>query len=97
MTRHGTGAGTVHRGYMPEIELRSDGTTRGVWAMFDFIDKGVESRKGYATTTRSMPRAMTQPPRPTAVRAGLTEGEIGLSREPGQIDSTTLSSALGRV
>ena len=29
---------TVHHGHMPEIELTSDTTARGIWAMFDWVD-----------------------------------------------------------
>ncbi len=29
---------TVHQGHMPEIELTSDRTARGIWAMFDWVD-----------------------------------------------------------
>jgi len=33
-----TGARTVHHGHMPEIELTGDGTARGTWAMFDYVE-----------------------------------------------------------
>jgi uncharacterized protein (TIGR02246 family) len=29
---------TVHHGHMPEIEITGDGTARGVWAMFDYVE-----------------------------------------------------------
>ncbi len=32
------GTTTVHHGHMPEIELTSPTTARGVWAMFDWVD-----------------------------------------------------------
>jgi hypothetical protein len=32
------GARTAHHGHMPEIEITGDGTARGVWAMFDFVE-----------------------------------------------------------
>ena len=31
------GATTVHQGHMPEIELTSDGTATGVWALNDIV------------------------------------------------------------
>jgi len=31
-------AQTVHHGHMPEIELTSANSARGVWAMFDWVD-----------------------------------------------------------
>jgi uncharacterized protein (TIGR02246 family) len=33
-----TGARTVHHGHMPEIEVTGDGTARGMWAMFDYVE-----------------------------------------------------------
>ena len=33
-----TGTRTVHHGHMPEIELTGDGTARGTWAMFDYVE-----------------------------------------------------------
>jgi uncharacterized protein (TIGR02246 family) len=33
-----TGARTVHHGHMPEIEVTDDGTARGTWAMFDYVE-----------------------------------------------------------
>lgn len=38
---------TVHYGHMPEIELTGDATARGIWSMFDFVDYGPSSWKGY--------------------------------------------------
>ncbi len=32
------GAWTAHHGHMPEIEITGDGTGRGVWAMFDYVE-----------------------------------------------------------
>jgi hypothetical protein len=32
------GAVTTHHGHMPEIELTGDGTARGIWAMFDYVE-----------------------------------------------------------
>jgi hypothetical protein len=32
------GARTCHHGHMPEIEMTGDGTARGVWAMFDYVE-----------------------------------------------------------
>jgi len=32
-----TGAITTHHGHMPEIEITGDGTARGIWAMFDYV------------------------------------------------------------
>jgi hypothetical protein len=32
------GARTVHHGHMPEIELTGDGTARGTWAMYDYVE-----------------------------------------------------------
>ena len=32
------GARTAHHGHMPEIEITGDGTARGVWAMFDYVE-----------------------------------------------------------
>jgi uncharacterized protein (TIGR02246 family) len=32
------GARTVHHGHMPEIEVTGDGTARGTWAMFDYVE-----------------------------------------------------------
>jgi hypothetical protein len=29
---------SVHHGHMPEIELISDTTARGIWAMFDYVE-----------------------------------------------------------
>lgn len=29
---------TLHHGHMPEIEITGDGTARGVWAMFDYVE-----------------------------------------------------------
>ncbi len=29
---------TVHHGHMPEIDLTSETTARGVWAMFDYVE-----------------------------------------------------------
>ncbi len=28
---------TVHHGHMPEIEIKSDTTAKGIWAMFDYV------------------------------------------------------------
>jgi hypothetical protein len=33
-----TGARTVHHGHMPEIEITGEGTARGTWAMFDYVE-----------------------------------------------------------
>lgn len=30
---------TVHQGHMPEVELTSDTTATGIWAMFDWVDR----------------------------------------------------------
>lgn len=41
---------TVHQGHMPEIELTSHRTARGVWAMFDWVDRRNDpenSHQGY--------------------------------------------------
>ena len=32
------GARTCHHGHMPEIEITGDGTARGIWAMFDYVE-----------------------------------------------------------
>jgi hypothetical protein len=32
------GARTCHHGHMPEIEIAGDGTARGIWAMFDYVE-----------------------------------------------------------
>lgn len=32
-----TGAKSVHQGFMPELELTSATTARGIWAMFDYV------------------------------------------------------------
>jgi SnoaL-like domain len=32
------GARTCHHGHMPEIQLTGNGTARGVWAMFDYVE-----------------------------------------------------------
>jgi len=32
------GTRTVHHGHMPEIEVAGDGTARGIWAMFDYVE-----------------------------------------------------------
>jgi len=32
------GARTCHHGHMPEIQIAGDGTARGVWAMFDYVE-----------------------------------------------------------
>ncbi|MGD9795140.1 MAG: nuclear transport factor 2 family protein, partial [Acidimicrobiia bacterium] len=40
-----TTAVTVHHGHMPEIEILSDRTAQGVWAMFDHVD---DMAKGFA-------------------------------------------------
>jgi hypothetical protein len=32
------GARTCHHGHMPEIEITGNGTARGVWAMFDYVE-----------------------------------------------------------
>jgi hypothetical protein len=32
------GTTTVHHGHMPEIELTGDGTAKGIWAMFDYVE-----------------------------------------------------------
>jgi uncharacterized protein (TIGR02246 family) len=29
---------TVHHGHMPEIEITGNGTARGTWAMFDYVE-----------------------------------------------------------
>lgn len=38
---------TVHHGHMPEIELTGATTATAIWAMFDFLDDGERSSKGY--------------------------------------------------
>ena len=40
---------SVHQGHMPEIELTSPDSARGVWAMFDWVDDPEHSRafQGY--------------------------------------------------
>ena len=44
-----TGVVTVHHGHMPEIELTSPTTARGIWAMFDYVDfPAVEGRDRFA-------------------------------------------------
>jgi SnoaL-like domain len=32
------GARTCHHGHMPEIQITGDGTARGIWAMFDYVE-----------------------------------------------------------
>ena len=32
------GAVTVHHGHMPEIEILSEDSARGIWAMYDWVD-----------------------------------------------------------
>lgn len=38
---------TVHHGHMPEIELTSESTATGIWAMFDFVEMPGLTLKGY--------------------------------------------------
>jgi hypothetical protein len=41
---------TVHQGHMPEIRFDDDGSARGVWAMFDWVDSsgsGGTSMQGF--------------------------------------------------
>ena len=38
---------TVHHGHMPEIELTSDTTASGIWAMFDYVQFPSGTLKGY--------------------------------------------------
>ncbi|MFC2028291.1 nuclear transport factor 2 family protein, partial [Chloroflexota bacterium] len=38
---------TVHHGHMPEIELTSDTTATGIWAMFDFLQHSGFTLQGY--------------------------------------------------
>ncbi len=33
-----TGTTTTHHGHMPEIEITGEGTARGIWAMFDYVE-----------------------------------------------------------
>lgn len=40
-------ATTVHHGHMPEIEITSDTTAAGIWAMFDYVLWPDNSLKGY--------------------------------------------------
>ncbi|MFH1350336.1 MAG: nuclear transport factor 2 family protein [Pseudomonadota bacterium] len=40
-------AKTVHHGHMPEIELTSDTTATGIWAMFDYVQLPARTFKGY--------------------------------------------------
>jgi hypothetical protein len=42
-------AATAHHGHMPEIEITSPTTARGIWAMFDWVDDAEHARafKGY--------------------------------------------------
>lgn len=44
-----TGITTVHHGHMPEIELTSETTAAGIWAMYDFVDRpgNVQRRYGH--------------------------------------------------
>lgn len=42
-----TGATSVHQGYMPEIELTSTTTARGVWSMFDDVRLSTCNFKGW--------------------------------------------------
>jgi hypothetical protein len=44
---HGPEAVTVHHGHTPEIEILPDGTARGIWAMYDFVDRPGDRRRGY--------------------------------------------------
>lgn len=32
-----TGAQSIHQGYMPELELTSATTARGIWSMYDYV------------------------------------------------------------
>lgn len=32
-----TGSTTTHHGHMPEIEITGEGTAKGIWAMFDYV------------------------------------------------------------
>ena len=38
---------TVHHGHMPEIELTSTTTAKGIWAMFDYRSEPERSFQGY--------------------------------------------------
>jgi len=40
-------AKTVHHGHMPEIELTSATTAKGVWSMFDYVELPEFTLKGY--------------------------------------------------
>lgn len=40
-------ATSVHHGHMPEIELTSDTTASGIWAMFDYLVFPDRTLKGY--------------------------------------------------
>lgn len=40
-------ARSIHQGYMPEIELTSATTAKGIWSMFDFIRSPKGTFKGW--------------------------------------------------
>lgn len=44
-----TGTVTVHQGHMPEIDFTGPTTAHGIWAMYDWVDEGVQkgARIGY--------------------------------------------------
>ena len=56
------GAFTVHHGHMPEIEITSPTTARGIWAMQDFLRMpegsplGVKSLVGWGHYTETYER-----------------------------------------
>ena len=41
------GAVTVHHGHMPEIEILSETSARGVWAMYDWVDSPIFELHGF--------------------------------------------------
>jgi len=41
------GARTVHHGHMPEIELTSETSATGIWAMFDYVELPEFTLQGY--------------------------------------------------
>jgi hypothetical protein len=40
-------AKTIHHGHMPEIELTSETSATGIWAMFDYVELPEFTLKGY--------------------------------------------------
>ena len=54
---------TVHHGHMPEIELTSPDSARGVWAMFDWVDDPDQHRafQGFGQKNGAPPKMCLAP------------------------------------